>query len=114
MTQSVVTTPVAAAWPGLTSGGKAMAHAAAFVLFLFVLLLSARPLEGQSRGEVQVTAQVLPLVPARQAALDFAIDPQVPQSNDLFRISRVARPQPVRAADPKREELIVVIEFLAN
>lgn len=79
-----------------------------------LLLLTARPVMGQGQGEVQVTARVLPLVQSREAAIDFAVNRHAPESSPLFHITRLTRPESRTTPDFKREELIVVVEFLAN
>lgn len=71
-------------------------------------------LQAQSQGEVQVTARVLTLVPVREAALAAAANPAAPKSSQLFRITRVRHTELPTTSTPKREELIVVVEFLAN
>jgi hypothetical protein len=77
-------------------------------------LLAGSPLQAQGRGEVQVTARVLPMVPSRDAAIAAAMTTDPRQTSQLFRVTRVRGHEPGRTADPKREELIVVVEFLAN
>ena len=81
---------------------------------LLLLLLFAKPLRGQGQGEVQVTARVLPAEPARDAAVAVATTPGLPSDYPLFRIRRVRRPEAPSPAGAKREELILVVEFLAN
>jgi hypothetical protein len=95
--------------------GRAPAHRPlALSAVALLLLLGARPLLGQGQGEVQVTARVLPLVQTREAAITFAANPRTLETSHLFHITRVRRPESARTADLKREELIVVVEFLAN
>lgn len=79
-----------------------------------VLVVVARPLSAQGQGEVQVTARVVPLIQTREAAIAFAANPLVPDTSHLFHITHLRRPGSARATDLKREELIVVVEFLAN
>ena len=81
---------------------------------LLALLATGSPAEAQTQGEVQVTARVLPMVPSRDAALAAATASGVRQTSNLFRVTRLSVPAPTRIRDHKREELIVVVEFLAN
>lgn len=86
---------------------------AAGLAVLLLLAGATRPLRGQSKGELQVSALVLPVEPGRQAR-SAAIEPTKQGSNPLFRIRRDRRPDPMRPAGSRREELLVVVEFLAN
>ena len=114
MTQSVESTDHRMVRPPPAKAWRTVGRATIATALLIAPFLSVRPLRAQGQGEVQVTAQVLPLVPTRQAALAFAADSGAVQPSHLFRITRVRRPEPLRGADLKREELIVVVEFLAN
>jgi hypothetical protein len=91
---------------------------ASVILFLcssaFLLLaLPLRPLQAQSRGEVQVTAQVLPAQPGYQA-LAAARAPTTTPTNTLFRVSWARRTETPGAAAAEKNDVIVTVEFLAN
>lgn len=80
---------------------------------LLLLVAATQPLRGQSRGELQVTARV---IPAEQGwvARRAAIRPDLPQTSQLFRVTRMRRPGSPTTPDARREEQVVVVEFLAN
>jgi len=72
MTQSVESTDHRMVRPPPAKAWRTVGRAAIATALLIAPFLSARQLRAQGQGEVQVTAQVLPLVPTRQAALAFA------------------------------------------
>lgn len=77
------------------------------VLFLFLTLLSllAAPLSAQSRGEVQVAAQVVSNQPSRQALALAALPGTQPRRSALATV-RVVRETPRRRT--------LAIDFLRN
>lgn len=78
-----------------------------------LLALAASPLRAQSRGEVQVTAQVLPAQAGYQA-LAAARAPTATQTNTLFRVRWARRPDAPGASRAEKSSLVVTVEFLAN
>lgn len=72
------------------------------------------PALAQFQGDVQVSARVLPLPAAREAAVKVALHGAAASPSDLFRISEL-RPQATDSArGPRMRKVIVVVEFLAN
>jgi hypothetical protein len=95
------------------SAARAIAVNTTPVLLLLFFFL-AKPLQGQGQGEVQVTARVLPVEPARDAAIAVAATPGVPSEYPLFRIRRVDLPGTISPGRDRHDELILIVEFLAN
>jgi hypothetical protein len=54
------------------------------------------------------------MVQTREAAVAAATTPDLQQTSQLFRITRARGREPGAVDTPRREEVIVVVEFLAN
>lgn len=68
----------------------------------------------QDRGEVQVTARVLPLPLSGEAILRLARAETRSGSAGLFHVHRLQLPQVDSLARVGRRKVVVVVEFLAN